>query len=361
MPRDLEPTDQDVLDCLDNFLLARNRPSRVDLNTLPGNLKALVAEFGRRASITVRRINDTLPPGGRCLTHIFFCQAPRYGAFAMRDKYNFIVLNIGLVPTLTDFFQRMMATTGLWPDVGRPAIRPPDDRSCAADVPAHLLWNVLPQRAPGDPIRMALATVFMSECFDLIVRHEFAHLMLGHLAADAQRIVKSDPIARQALELAADGHAAIWGLHSLQRMPAILEGRTGIVTSAYREFHLTPRDGLINYLLVIFLVFRLMDETDWNNHAFGRGHPPAPMRFHATCIHLVEHFKQAGDAEGEARVLEAMQEIWELGEIIFARTLGREPNPGIKCLTLSQTSEQHYNQMSDRAQTLPQRLFGLAS
>ena len=60
----------------------------------------------------------------------------------------------------------------------------------------------------------------MGECFALIVRHEFAHLVLKHLAADAQRIVKGDPIARQALELAADGHAAIWGLHSAVRRPA---------------------------------------------------------------------------------------------------------------------------------------------
>ena len=361
MQRNLEPFDQDVLNCLDNALLAQGRPSRVDPKTLRGNLNRLVAEFGRRASITVRRINDTVPAGQRCPTHIFFCEALLYGAFAMRANHNFIVLNIGLVPTLTDFFQRMMATAGLWPDIGGRITCHRSGQSRAADVPAHLLWNVLPPRAPDDLLRMAFATVFMSECFDVIVRHEFAHLILGHLAADAQLIVKSDPIARQTLELAADGHAAIWGLHSLQHMPATLEGRTNIVSNAYREFHRTPYDALINYLLVIFLVFRLMDETDWNNHTLGRGHPPAPMRFHAACIHLVEHLKQVGDAEGEARMLQAMHQIWELGEAIFAATLGRKPNPSIKWLTLGEISEQHYNQMSDRAWTLPRHLFGLGS
>jgi hypothetical protein len=357
MPQDLELIGQDVLDCLDNALAAQKRPARVD----PNMMKGLVAEFGRRASITVRHINNGVLASQRCPAHVFFCEAPSYGAFAMRAEHSFIVLNIGLIPTLLDFFQRMMATAGLWPDVGKQRTCRDSEESGAADAfPAHTLWNVLPQRAPDDPLRTALATVFMGECFDLIVRHEFAHLVLRHLAADAQLIVKSDLIARQALELAADGHAAIWGLHFLRHMPAIVERRTGIVVDAYREFHRTPDDALTNYLLAIFFVFRLMDERDWNNHTLGRGHPPAPMRFHAVCIHLVDHFKQTGDADGEARVMQATQEIWELGETIFAATLGRKPNPDIKRLTLSEMSEQHYNRMSDRAQTLPQHLFGLA-
>jgi hypothetical protein len=355
MQRDLTLIDQDVLDCLDNALWTNGRPARIDPN-------GIVAEFGRRAGITVRLTNNRVLPSQRCTTHIFFCEAPRYGAFAMRNKHSFIVLNIGLVPTLIDFFQRMMATAGLWPGVGKQATCRPSEQSSAANAfPAHVLWNVLPQRAPDDPLRKALATVFMSECFDLIVRHEFAHVVLGHLAADVQHLVKGDPIARQALELAADGHAAIWGLLSLRHMTAIATRHTGIVRDAYHEFHRTPDDALINYLLAIFLVFRLMDEKDWNNHTLGHGHPPAPIRFHAACIHLVEHLKQTGDADGEARLLQAMQEIWELGETIFAATLGRKPNPDIKRLTLSEMSEGHYNRISDRAQTMSQHLFGLAS
>ena len=60
---------------------------------------------------------------------------------------------------------------------------------------------------------------------------------------------------------------------------------------------------MVNYLLVIFFLFRLMDETDWNNRTLSnRLHPSAPLRFHATCIHLIEHFKQNGDAQGEAQI-----------------------------------------------------------
>ncbi|MFZ0423713.1 MAG: hypothetical protein WAL80_12630 [Xanthobacteraceae bacterium] len=355
---DLDLIDQDVLDCLDKALSAHSRPARVD----PGMMTGLIAEFGRRAGMTVRRINNRVLPSQRCPAHVFFCEATSYGAFAMRARHRFIVLNIGLVPTLRDFFERMMATAGLWPEVGNQTSCRPSQEGRATDAfPAHMLWNVLPHRAPADPLREAFAVVLMSECFDLIVRHEFAHLVLRHLDADAQLIVKSDLIARQALELAADGHAAIWGLDSLRHVPGIVERRTGVVRDAYREFYRTPGDALSNYLLAIFFVFRLMDETIWNNHTLGRGHPPGPMRFHAACIHIVEHFKQNGDIDGEAQVVRAMQPIWELGETIFAATLGRKPNPDIKRLTLSEMSERHYNRMSDRAQTLPQHLFGLAS
>jgi hypothetical protein len=188
---------------------------RVDPNKLTGNRKALVVEFGRRADNIVRAINAQLLPHQRCSAYIFFCEAVKYGAFAVHCEHDYIVLNIGLVPTLIDFFQRMMATAGLWPDVGKQEGCRAVERNPAADAfPAHVLWNVLPQGAPDDTLRNALATVFMGECFDLIVRHEFAHLVLKHLVADAQQIVKGDPMARQALELAADGHAAIWGLHS---------------------------------------------------------------------------------------------------------------------------------------------------
>ena len=34
----------------------------------------------------------------------------------------------------------------------------------------------------------------MSECFDFIVRHELAHLVLGHLRDDA-RSIRADPVA----------------------------------------------------------------------------------------------------------------------------------------------------------------------
>ena len=69
---------------------------------------------------------------------------------------------------------------GLWPDVGNQnALRPPETRPAGGNFPAHVLWNVLPAQSPDDPMRLALGVVFMGECFDFIVRHEFAHLALG--------------------------------------------------------------------------------------------------------------------------------------------------------------------------------------
>ena len=221
-----------------------------------------------------------------------------------------MVLNIGLVPTLTDFFQRMMATAGLWPAFGKQATDPSRDQWPATEnLPAHILWNVLPKRAPEDPLRTALAVVFMTECFDLIVRHEFAHLVLGHTGADCQCDVKDDPIAVQALELAADGHSANWGLNTLRYWSQPHDRITRPVDVGYREFHRTPDDAMVNYLLSNFFVFRLMDETSWNGHTLPMlHHPPAPIRFHTVCIHLLEHFTNAGDAEDYARVLRTMQE-----------------------------------------------------
>ncbi len=352
--------DQNVIDCLDGAL--RNRAARVDRALLTGNLKALTEQFERRAEITVRRINGHLPACHRHLAHISFCEAPEYGAVAIEDRYDYIVLNIGLVPTLMDFFQRMMATAGLWPAFGKQAADPSRDEWPATEnLPAHILWTVLPKRAPEDPLRTALAVVFMSECFDLIVRHEFAHLVLGHTAADCQSALKDDPIAVQALELVADGHSAIWGLDMLRHWPQASDRIPRPVDAGYLEFHRTPDDAIVNYLLAIFFVFRLMDETVWNSHTLPmRHHPPAPIRFHAVCIHLLEHFTNAGDAEGHARVLRTMQEIWELGEFIFAKTLNRKPNTEVKRLTLSEETECHYNFISDRAKIMPQRWFGLA-
>jgi hypothetical protein len=353
--------EQDVLHCLDNAL--RKRAARVDTGLLAGNLKALTEQFERRAEITVSRINGHLPANHRRLVHISFCEAPGYGAVAIEDRYDYIVLNIGLVPTLMDFFQRMMATAGLWPAFGKQAADPSREQWPATeDLPAHMLWNVLPERAPEDPLRTALAVVFMSECFDLIVRHEFAHLVLGHTAAHCQSVIKDDPIAVQALELAADGHSAIWGLNTLRSWSQASPNRIPRpIDAGYLEFHRTPDDAMVNYLLSIFFVFRLMDETGWNSHTLPMWHhPPAPIRFHTVCIHLLEHFTNAGDAEDYTRVLRAMQEIWELGEFIFAKTLNRKPNTEVKRLTLSEESECHYNLISDRAKTMQQRWFGLA-
>jgi hypothetical protein len=202
----------------------------------------------------------------------------------------------------------------------------------------------------------------MSECFDLIVRHEFAHLVLGHATEDIRHLAGVDPIASQALEFAADGHAAIWGLDPLQHIPKTLDRfPQNEVVKGYREFHRTLDDAMRNYLLAVFFVFRIMDEVSWSNDTLGtRQHPPAPMRFHTACIHLVEHFEQSGDSVAKARLFSAMQEIWELGEVIFAATLGKQPDHLVKDRTLSEEIERHYNLVSERAGSLPRYLFGLA-
>ena len=352
--------EQDVLDCLDNAL--GKRAARVDTAVLIGNLKALTEQFERRAKITVSRLNGHLPANHRRLAHISFCEAPGYGALAIQDRYDYIVLNIGLVPTLTDFFQRMMATAGLWPAFGQQAANSSREQWPATEsFPAHILWNVLPTRSPEDPLRGTLAAVFIFECFDLIVRHEFAHLVLGHTAADCQSAVKDDPLAVQALELAADGHSAIWGLNTLRYWSQARNRVARPVDAGYLEFHRTPDDAMVNYLLSIFFVFRLMDETDWNSHTLPmRHHPPAPIRFHTVCIHLLEHFTNTGETEDHSRVLRTMREIWELGEFIFAKTFNRKPKTQVKELTLNEESERHYNLISDRAKTMQQDWFGLS-
>jgi hypothetical protein len=352
--------EQDVLDCLDNALIGR--AARVDTTLLTGNLKALTEQFERRAKITVRRINGYLHANHQRFAHISFCEAPGYGAVAIEGRYDYIVLNIGLVPTLTDFFQRMMATAGLWPAFGRQAADPSREQwPVTENLPAHILWNVLPNCAPEDPLRNTLAAVFICECFDLIVRHEFAHLILGHTAADCRSAVKDDPLAVQALELAADGHSAIWGLNTLRYWSQARNRVARPVDAGYQEFHRTPDDAMVNYLLSIFFVFRLMDETDWTSHTLPmRHHPPAPIRFHTVCIHLLEHFTNTGEVENHSRLLRLMEEIWELGEFIFAKTLNRKPKTEVKRLTLSEGSERHYNLLSDRAKTMQQSWFGLA-
>lgn len=354
--------DQDVVSCAAKMLAQRNKPLRIDVESLTGNLKELVGRFQERAEATVRRSNAFLQAQRRCGANVVFCEAPGYGAFSMHGQYDFIVLNLGLVPTLTDFFQRMMATSGLWPSFGEQASL---SQSEAFSVPegfrAHMLWNVLPVRAPSDALRTALATVFMSECFDFIVRHELAHLVLGHLRDDV-RSIRADPVSVHALEFFADGHAAIWGLEPLRDMPRKIGGIPSPLGEAYREFHRSTDDAFASYLLAIFLVLRLADETDWTERTLpSKTHPPAPMRFNGVCIHLMDYFKQIGDADGESRMLRTMQHIWELGELIFAATLGIEPNLDVKRLTFSDLSEEHYERMSEKTRSLPAHLFDLTA
>ena len=200
----------------------------------------------------------------------------------------------------------------------------------------------------------------MSECFDIIVRHELAHLVLGHCEFRAAR-ASDDALTAQALEVAADGHAVIWGVQKLPLVRTVLGRRTNLVDQAYRTFHITIDEAMRNYLLAVYFVFRLMDETAWSDNTLKRRpHPPAPIRFHVACLHLQEYFEQARDTEGQARLTHAMQEIWELAEFIFAETLEQTPDRNAKRQVMKIESEHHFALVHERAQALPQSLFGLS-
>lgn len=204
----------------------------------------------------------------------------------------------------------------------------------------------------------AFSVIWTFQCFDLILLHELAHLLLGHVADDAKE-AKRDPRVLQALEFAADGHAAIWGFEMLRALEQVYPTHRNAVAEGYHEFHRTRHDTLANYLLTLFFMFRIADERvprDGENLANAR-HPPASMRFNVASIHLAEHFKHTGDAESLQQLERA--DTWERGEEIFAKLLDREPEPRLKRWTLSEESEQHYNRISDLARTMPRHWFGL--
>jgi hypothetical protein len=352
--------EQEVLDCLDATLSSLSRHARIDT---AGPLIAgeLVTKFEQRAAKEVALHMRRIPPELRRPTYAFFCENEAYGASAIRDRYDFVVLNIGIVPVIVDFCGRMMAAEELWASVGKTA---------SASATATTLQSGF----PDDPVRMAFAVVFAGECFDFIVRHELAHLVLGHcefLAAKGQSASTEDSdgrvragvdaIAVQTLELAADGHAAIWGVEKLPRIRERLGRLPSGIDEACRWFHITPNDSMRNYLLAMFFVFRLFDERVWDNATLANlSHPPAPIRFHAACIHLAEHFKTSGNTEAEGQLLRAIQEVWPVGEIMFAEALGRTPDHLVLRRTMSKESEQHYELLSNRARTLPPSLFGLS-
>ena len=146
---------------------------------MPDNaIKALAVLCEQRAKKVVAFINSHIPSEKRRQIHVVFCEDQGYGAFAIWEQYDFIVLNIGIISRLLYFWERMMDNPQLWLDVRPEAFQ-------------------------------AFSLVLTFECFDLIVRHELSHLLLGHLAEDAQE-AKRIPMVSQALEFVAEGHAAIW-------------------------------------------------------------------------------------------------------------------------------------------------------
>jgi hypothetical protein len=270
------------------------------------------------------------------------------------QEYDFIVFDLGIVVRIASFASRMMATSELWPEIRNPTAVTVDQGGGHQQENDAVTTSWL--RVPRDPLRQAVVAVFMRECFDFIVRHEYAHLVLGHC-----KHLKSDCIDYQVLELAADAHAAYWGINRLFRIQGMLGcWHRGGIFDGYRVFHTTPYNAMRNYLLAMYLAFRIFDEPKWNANALASTrHPPAPIRFHAACLQLEEHFKRIGNSEVYDHLLGARAKVWDSGERIFAEALDREPNSNVIRQTMSDESEQHFYRILERSKTLPRHLLAL--
>ena len=338
-----------MLDCLDTILSSTNRHARIDTASL-AVLPDIVAKFEERATKEVAYNLQHVPAAKRRPTYVFFCEDETYGAFALRGRYDYIVLHIGIVPALLDFCIRMMVNPDLWEHIGSPP------------------------NAADDRTRTAFAVLFATECLAFIVRHELAHLVLGHCDfvapkgeiatiedTDGRLPAGADAITIQALEVAADGHSVIWGAIRLPLFLTVLGRHPHSMDEAHRAFQRTPNEAMCNYLLTMYFVFRLFYETTWNSDALAsRAHPPAPLRFYVACLNLHEYFKNAGDAQSQGRLESAMQKIWELGEFLFEKALDLKPALNAKDRVLSEESERHFELVRERAESLPKSLFGLS-
>lgn len=87
-------------------------------------LGSVAAHLVRRAELVVQRVMNYVPEKKRRRPHIFFCENEQYGAFALRHKYEYIVLQFGLILRLTHFSERMMSES--WTVAGGP-------RCCGAE------------------------------------------------------------------------------------------------------------------------------------------------------------------------------------------------------------------------------------
>lgn len=101
--------DQHVSECLDLALAKRGRGCRVNLIEMPDNaIKALAVSCEQRARKIVAFINRRIPTEKQRQIHVVFCEDEGYGAFAICEQYNFIVLNIGIILRLLHFCECMM-------------------------------------------------------------------------------------------------------------------------------------------------------------------------------------------------------------------------------------------------------------
>jgi len=319
---------RDIIDNLDCVLARHGRHRRIDVAEMPeGPLKALTAPCEQRAKQVVKLVNCCVQIDYKQSVYIFFCEDESYGAYTFHDKYTYIVLNIGVILRLSHFCDRMMMHPELWPD-----------------IPAYSFE--------------AFAVALTFECFDLIVRHELAHIMLQHLSFGGSDIPNSPGIS-QVLEFFADGHAAWWGYQNLKRVSEVASKRQNRAAGGFLAFNRTRSASLHNYLMSLYFGFRIMDEDIPRfDQMTSATHPPASFRFNVMSIHLGKHFELIGDTE--AHDLLVCADTWERGENIFAALLDRQPNRELKKWTLSNESERYYNQLSELARTLPPHLSSLA-
>ena len=321
---------QDIIDCLDHQLAKRQTPTfRIDTASLPTPaLRAYVEACEERAKRAVTYVNSHMPPEKRREVYVFLCNDEAYGASIICARYNYIVMNIGVPLRLLHFCERMMEAPQLWPDVSAESFQ-------------------------------AFCVVLTYECLDLIVRHELAHLLLGHLDNDAQHAARSIRKVAQALEFLADGHAAIFGYEALAVAARVANSDHSPVAAGCREFHRTRATALKNYFLAVYFTFRIRDEDAPQSMELGTiRHLPTPMRFNVACIHLAEHFMRMGDNEAYEKLVQA--DTWERGEEIFSTLLDRQVDAALKQWTMSAESEAYYNQISDLAGgSLPRNWFEL--
>ena len=87
------------------------------------------------------------------------------------------------------------------------------------------------------------------------------------MGTDGQLPPEADAITIQALEVAADGHSAIWGAVKLPLFLKVLGRHPHGIDEAHRAFQRTPDEAMRNYLLTMYFVFRLFYETTWNSSA----------------------------------------------------------------------------------------------
>lgn len=368
MSDDLE---KDIEDRLRLVLNRRRRGLRVDFTVGFPSGKAFVA-FYQAARSEIDLQLRFISPEQRKPVHLFFCEDETYGAFAEKDVHNFIVLNLGVIPTLYDFFNRLLSVSSFWPGIGTAVdeenISP--EHIEAVRLPAWKSWAALPAKVPDDVSRVAFAIIFATHCLEFLVRHELAHILLGHCDlmeikqcgaymddTDDRLPDQIDPILIQSLEMTADVHAAILGYEKLLHEPKLFGTFPDPIDRAYRHFHQTQQEAIEHYLLTLFFVFRLLDQGEqaWNgDKILLHRHPPAAFRFHAACVHLLAHLQSHGRSTEADGVQRAMQKVWDIGETMFATALGRQPDPNPKDHATSEQSEKHFELLQNCLANLPE-------